>query len=78
MQSQLAFLTRARFAVAVIGSLAIGASCVVAQEFPHKPIQLIVPFAAGGAADIIGRTIGDKLSQIYGQQVVASINFGAV
>jgi tripartite-type tricarboxylate transporter receptor subunit TctC len=77
MQSQLTLFARARFVVAVIGSLAIGASGAVAQEFPNKPIQLIVPFAAGGAADIIGRTIAEKLGQIYGQQVIVDNRAGA-
>ena len=48
-----------------------------AQEFPKKSIRLIVPFAAGGAADIIGRTIGDKLGQLYGQTVVVENVSGA-
>lgn len=48
-----------------------------AQDFPRKPIRLIVPFAAGGAADIIGRTIGDKLGQLYGQTVVVENISGA-
>jgi tripartite-type tricarboxylate transporter receptor subunit TctC len=77
MKLQPAFFARARFAVAVIASLALGASGVAAQEFPNKPITLIVPFAAGGAADIIGRTIGEKLGQIYGQQVIIDNRAGA-
>ncbi|WP_455153266.1 Bug family tripartite tricarboxylate transporter substrate binding protein [Bradyrhizobium cenepequi] len=53
------------------------ANPIAAQEYPTKPIQLIVPFAAGGAADIIGRTIAEKLGQIYGQQVVVENRGGA-
>jgi tripartite-type tricarboxylate transporter receptor subunit TctC len=63
---------------ALAGSLVLaGATPSVAQEYPTKPILLIVPFAAGGAADIIGRTIADKLGQIYGQQVVVENRGGA-
>lgn len=52
-------------------------NAATAQEFPKKSIRLIVPFAAGGAADIIGRTIGDKLGQLYGQTVVVENVSGA-
>ncbi|MEH2481326.1 tripartite-type tricarboxylate transporter receptor subunit TctC [Nitrobacteraceae bacterium AZCC 2146] len=77
MPSPLTLLAHAtRFAV-VVGCIAIGASRAAAQEYPTKPIQLIVPFAAGGAADIIGRTIAEKLSQTYGQQVIVDNRGGA-
>jgi tripartite-type tricarboxylate transporter receptor subunit TctC len=63
---------------ALVGSIVLaGATAGVAQDFPNKPIQLIVPFAAGGAADIIGRTIAEKLGQLYGQQVVVDNRGGA-
>ena len=52
-------------------------NAATAQEFPRKSIRLIVPFAAGGAADIIGRTISDKLGQLYGQTVVVENVSGA-
>lgn len=41
-----------------------------AQDFPSKPIKLIVPFPAGGPNDIIARTIGQKMSEILKQNVV--------
>ena len=73
-----------RFFVSGAASAALAGSCVfagatagMAQDFPNKPIQLIVPFAAGGAADIIGRTIAEKLGQLYGQQVVVDNRGGA-
>lgn len=60
------------------GSLVFaGAASGAALEYPTKPILLIVPFAAGGAADIIGRTIAEKLGQLYGQQVVVENRGGA-
>ncbi len=78
MLSRLTSLARAaRFAVAV-GCIAMCTSRPTeAEEFPTRPIQLIVPFAAGGAADIIGRTIAEKLGQTYGQQVVVENKGGA-
>src|SRR6185436_7503022 len=40
------------------------------QPFPDKPIRLIVPFAAGGLADITMRIVGEKLSERLGQRVI--------
>lgn len=53
--------------------LALGAllaPAAVAQNFPSKPIQIIVPVGAGGINDIISRLIGQKLSERWGQPVV--------
>src|SRR5262249_45504893 len=41
-----------------------------AQNFPAKPIRLVVPFPAGGPNDIIARVIGQRMSEISGQPVV--------
>jgi tripartite-type tricarboxylate transporter receptor subunit TctC len=43
---------------------------VAAEDFPSKPIRLIVPFPAGGPNDIIARVIGERMSEIAGQPVV--------
>jgi tripartite-type tricarboxylate transporter receptor subunit TctC len=43
---------------------------VAAQDFPSKPIRLIVPFPAGGPNDIIARVIGQRMSEIVGQPVL--------
>jgi tripartite-type tricarboxylate transporter receptor subunit TctC len=48
-----------------------------AQSFPTKPVRLVVPFAAGGAVDLIGRTFGQKLNDIWKQQVVVDNRAGA-
>ena len=48
-----------------------------AQEFPTKPIRLIVPFGAGTTADIIARTIGASLNKDFGQPVVIDNRPGA-
>lgn len=48
-----------------------------AAEYPTKPIRLIVPSAAGGAADIHGRVIASELSKYMGQQVVVENRPGA-
>jgi tripartite-type tricarboxylate transporter receptor subunit TctC len=48
-----------------------------AQDYPSKPIRLIVPFAAGGASDTVGRIVGQKLGERLGQQVVVDNRTGA-
>jgi tripartite-type tricarboxylate transporter receptor subunit TctC len=67
-------LDRRRF-VALSSALALapilGPHVVRAQAaWPSRFVKLIVPFAAGGAADIIARTISNRLSEVWGQQVV--------
>src|SRR4051812_3039733 len=48
-----------------------------AQTYPAKPIRLVVPFAAGGALDVVGRVIGAKLGESWGRQVVIDNRLGA-
>lgn len=50
---------------------------VPAQQYPSKPIRLVVGFAAGGPSDVAARTIGQKLTEKWGQQVIVDIRPGA-
>src|SRR5258706_7543020 len=47
------------------------------QDYPHKPIRLIVPFPAGGATDILARVMTQKLGDSFRQQVVVDNRPGA-
>jgi tripartite-type tricarboxylate transporter receptor subunit TctC len=48
-----------------------------AQEFPARPVRMIVPFPAGAASDFLARTLGQKLGETWGQQVVIDNRPGA-
>jgi len=48
-----------------------------AQNFPDRPITMIIPFAAGGPTDVLGRVVAQRMSEILGQQVVVENVGGA-
>jgi tripartite-type tricarboxylate transporter receptor subunit TctC len=48
-----------------------------AQAYPNKPVKVVVPFAAGGAVDILTRVLGDKLQSVLGQPIVVEPVTGA-
>src|SRR5262245_7857171 len=58
--------------------LAAAAVCTVhAQDYPTRPIRLIVPFAPGGPVDILSRSIGERLGASFGKQIVVDNRGGA-
>ena len=48
-----------------------------AQKYPTRPIRMIVPYPPGGANDLLGRMVGQKLAEAYGQQVIIDNRGGA-
>ena len=58
-------------------ALSIASSLALAQGYPNKPVHVIVSFTAGSATDILARTYGQKLSEIWGQPVVVENKPGA-
>jgi tripartite-type tricarboxylate transporter receptor subunit TctC len=56
---------------------ALFAASAAAQSWPQKPVRFIVPFPPGGATDISARLLGEKLTEIWGQQVIIENRGGA-
>jgi tripartite-type tricarboxylate transporter receptor subunit TctC len=62
----------------VLATVVVCGTVAFAQQgFPSKPVRLLIPYAAGGAVDILGRTLGDELSKRWGQPVVIENRTGA-
>src|SRR5215831_2344057 len=64
--------------LALIAGLAgLAAQAAFAQDYPSRPITLIVPYAAGGGNDLMARTAAEKMSKTLGQQIVIENRGGA-
>ena len=73
------FTTVLRHALISLGALAYLASPSItqAQSWPDKPVKLIIPFAAGGTTDILGRILAQQMTTILGQNVIVENKGGA-
>jgi tripartite-type tricarboxylate transporter receptor subunit TctC len=63
----------------LIAGAALMATCgaASAENFPTKPVHILVPYAAGGAVDVLARTLGQSLAKIWGQQPIIDNRPGA-
>ena len=64
------------FVIAFVIGFAVAAS-VAAQPYPSKPIRVVIPFGPGGPSDLLARTVGQKLTEAWGQQVLIDNRPGA-
>src|ERR1051325_931586 len=71
-------MTRILLAAAVVAACALhGVAPAQAQNYPNRPIKVVVPFPAGGPTDGMARIISDRLSAVLGQPIVVENKGGA-
>src|SRR6478736_838970 len=63
-------MRRLLYVAAVVVGILTPIAPALAQDWPTRPVTMIVPFAAGGPADTVGRILAPRLSELLGQQVV--------
>jgi tripartite-type tricarboxylate transporter receptor subunit TctC len=65
------------FAAIVLAPVLASTAARARDDYPSRPVQMIIPFAAGGPTDIVGRVMGAKMGELLGQQFVAENKVGA-
>ena len=66
-----------KLVAAALAVVALAGSAVQAQDWPNRPVKVVVPFGAGGAADRLGRIAADHLSKVFKQQFFIENRVGA-
>ena len=65
------------FGYAAAALMALAGTAAAQQDWPTRPVTMVIPFAAGGPTDVLGRVMAERMSQILGQQVVVENVGGA-
>src|SRR5262249_2647032 len=60
----------------VVAGVVVGTVAALAQNWPQRPVKVLVPFAAGGNIDVMGRLAASRLSEAFGQQFVVENRVG--
>jgi tripartite-type tricarboxylate transporter receptor subunit TctC len=65
-----------RYSLFVLTAVVVAAGAALAQSWPQRPVKVLVPFAAGGNIDVMGRLAASRLSEAFGQQFVVENRVG--
>ena len=68
---------RGSVAISIAAALWMSPAASWSQGFPVKPVRYVVPFGPGGSPDLVARLLGERLSRLWGQQVVVENRVGA-
>jgi tripartite-type tricarboxylate transporter receptor subunit TctC len=66
-----------RVSVIALGVVVAATGMALAQNYPTRPVTMIIPFAAGGPTDVLGRVMAQRMSEVLGQQVIVENIGGA-
>ena len=66
-----------KYLMAIAALFALSQTTAMAQSFPNKPIQVVVPVAAGGGTDLLARNLSQRVGEILGQTLIVENKLGA-